>query len=618
PYSFQIQGQGGQPPYQWGIVTGTLPNGVSFDTATGLISGTPVTGTGAASPYAIEFGLTDAAPATVTRTYDLFVDSPGGWGGGTPTGTITVVVVDGETQQPLPGAFVMIGSAPDVPFAGNFATTDVAGVAQFTDPYLNNPPTPPMVTAGADLRQYTTVAGADASEFVLPLDLIVDPNSRSRISGLVTGLNTTPLVNLHAGILIPPVRLSELFNIRIENLFIGEDCTCMGCDKIILPGNMSYPQQDVFSLFPGDEVREKSYFIDLEDNSTQHLAVTAGFIDGATLLGFIAGGAPTRLSLFTQLQVEGFGMVRDYTVAGPANVDIPFTIGLGAPVDVTVLSAPRGTDVFLVAAADIDGSGGTGQIIASDFGFVARDQTLPQSDTFTTVPDLWPWGAAPTKVALAAAFYDADSGILPLPPFNLEFAYSLLADRTTPFTTPGGILIDSFFDLMPLDNTDITGGSRTFTYPSVQDTINPNSPVPHFTLSQIARYWEFAPAALPDPNPGAHCPPTSGPLDCDELAGAIPVCPAPSDEAMSEIHWEIYTPGSTASTSFTLPVLPPSAPRAADEGLFDPAATPQLDVRRWTALSFHVGLDPSLVYDRFSFGGTDNNATHVSLNYVNY
>ena len=67
-----------------------------------------------------------------------------------------------------------------------------------------------------------------------------------------------------------------------------------------------------------------------------------------------------------------------------------------------------------------------------------------------------------------------------------------------------------------------------------------------------------------------------------------------------------------------LPVLPPSAPRAADEGLFDPFSTPELDVRRWTAFSLHAGLNPMFDYHNFSFESLDDETTHASLNYVTY
>ena len=63
PYSATLAAAGGTPPYTWSIRFGTLPNGLSLNTSTGVISGTP-TGTGDSS---LEFQVKDSAspPATV-------------------------------------------------------------------------------------------------------------------------------------------------------------------------------------------------------------------------------------------------------------------------------------------------------------------------------------------------------------------------------------------------------------------------------------------------------------------------------------------------------------------------------------------------------------------------
>src|SRR5213078_1538854 len=41
PYSAQLTAAGGKLPYTWQIASGALPSGVTLDSATGLISGTP-------------------------------------------------------------------------------------------------------------------------------------------------------------------------------------------------------------------------------------------------------------------------------------------------------------------------------------------------------------------------------------------------------------------------------------------------------------------------------------------------------------------------------------------------------------------------------------------------
>jgi hypothetical protein len=41
PYSFNLSASGGTPPYSWGVLSGSLPNGLTLSTSTGTITGTP-------------------------------------------------------------------------------------------------------------------------------------------------------------------------------------------------------------------------------------------------------------------------------------------------------------------------------------------------------------------------------------------------------------------------------------------------------------------------------------------------------------------------------------------------------------------------------------------------
>jgi hypothetical protein len=42
-YSTQLLAQGGTPPIVWSVISGSLPNGLSLNGSTGVISGTPTT-----------------------------------------------------------------------------------------------------------------------------------------------------------------------------------------------------------------------------------------------------------------------------------------------------------------------------------------------------------------------------------------------------------------------------------------------------------------------------------------------------------------------------------------------------------------------------------------------
>ena len=72
-YSQILTATGGTPPYTWSVSSGALPDGLSLDPNSGIISGTP-TGTGSPS-FTVE--VTDSAsptPQTATQTLTLTVD----------------------------------------------------------------------------------------------------------------------------------------------------------------------------------------------------------------------------------------------------------------------------------------------------------------------------------------------------------------------------------------------------------------------------------------------------------------------------------------------------------------------------------------------------------------
>jgi hypothetical protein len=80
PYSVKLAADGGLTPYTWSITQGSLPAGLKLHAATGVISGTPTSGSG--TTFTAEVGDAQNPPATASATFSLSantvtVSSPG-------------------------------------------------------------------------------------------------------------------------------------------------------------------------------------------------------------------------------------------------------------------------------------------------------------------------------------------------------------------------------------------------------------------------------------------------------------------------------------------------------------------------------------------------------------
>jgi hypothetical protein len=71
PYSSSLVASGGTPPYTFAIIGGTLPPGLSLNTSTGLISGTPTT----AGTFSYQAKVTDSLGAIAQITCSIVIGS---------------------------------------------------------------------------------------------------------------------------------------------------------------------------------------------------------------------------------------------------------------------------------------------------------------------------------------------------------------------------------------------------------------------------------------------------------------------------------------------------------------------------------------------------------------
>lgn len=72
PAAFQLEAEGGQPPYSWAVTVGDLPPGITLSEG-GLLSGTP---TGDPACAALQIVVTDAADQPGRQSYFICVVEP--------------------------------------------------------------------------------------------------------------------------------------------------------------------------------------------------------------------------------------------------------------------------------------------------------------------------------------------------------------------------------------------------------------------------------------------------------------------------------------------------------------------------------------------------------------
>lgn len=71
PYSQQLRAGGGMPPYNWNVISGAIPDGLSLNEVNGIISGTPQ----AEGDFSFTVQVTDTASASKTRDLTIVVSA---------------------------------------------------------------------------------------------------------------------------------------------------------------------------------------------------------------------------------------------------------------------------------------------------------------------------------------------------------------------------------------------------------------------------------------------------------------------------------------------------------------------------------------------------------------
>jgi large repetitive protein len=121
-YSVTLAAEGGVPPYKWAFESGALPDGLSLDSDTGVLSGTPER----TGEFRLQIDVTDVGGESAARVFELNVELP----------SLAI-----STTSPLPGGYV------GEPYSAEFAA------ANGTIPYtwsLSGGTLPPGLTFRTD------------------------------------------------------------------------------------------------------------------------------------------------------------------------------------------------------------------------------------------------------------------------------------------------------------------------------------------------------------------------------------------------------------------------------------------------------------------------------------
>jgi Putative Ig domain len=223
PYSVKLAASGGLTPYTWSIASGSLPAGLKLHAATGVISGTPVSG--GASTFTAQVSDAENPPATRSATFSLGIEAttlqvttatvPGALTGEPYSATLAASggvapytwslssgsLPAGLTLDPSTGTITGTPAAPGTsPFT--VAVTDSSNPAEFaaetltiavTEPLKVTTTSLPGAIAGAPYSATLAASGGTApytwslSSGSLPAGLTLDPST-----GTITGTPAAP------------------------------------------------------------------------------------------------------------------------------------------------------------------------------------------------------------------------------------------------------------------------------------------------------------------------------------------------------------------------------------------------------------------------------------------
>lgn len=186
-YTAALAVSGGQSSLAWTVTTGTLPNGLNLNAATGAITGTP---TAAGSfPFTVTVSYTPASPnpVSVSQAFTILITT-------TPTLTFTGLPTAAKQQSTLIGT---ISNTYPLNISGTLQVTFAPASGLPDDPNIQFVPT----TAGPGTRQvaFTIASGATQATFTNGPYVL----ATGTVAGTIT-ITTTALADSSGASLTPP------------------------------------------------------------------------------------------------------------------------------------------------------------------------------------------------------------------------------------------------------------------------------------------------------------------------------------------------------------------------------------------------------------------------------
>jgi hypothetical protein len=514
-----------------------------------------------ARPLAFEaLACGETVPLAGTITLDQVVENgtDGGLGGcASLDGNVRVRVLAAESGLPVAGAHVLLGDVEGTPLehgadagfggaslpATNVAVTDAAGIAAFYD-YGVTLTQPLSVTAGADDRAYFTVAGASASDLVLPLPLLHPPAPSTSLysAGTAAGGGPWPPTgcnDMDFGFVSAEIDLDRLGGSGIDTLFGAQRCwdsqnALVGV--VPIPANLYMPVQSIGPLCFGGSLAEATWSLELV-NSPPTVDVglvlwSAPYADVQAALS--SGDWTTLVAIATERRI---GFLLDETVSAPV-AGRSFTMSETYPNSFTVTFSghPAETDVVGNTAGDYSGANGTGPLFLLGSAVHAWDQAgsslaIPNSDLNAAG---MPSGVR-RLASMTALYLDPDSRPNPPGPERRAASSTVLVrgGESPPFGPTGGA--GTFGDFLGFAGATFAA-PRTFLW----DDATGNGEAPELSLHELVMRTD------------RHLPV----LSCQTTNEVRPD---------ASVQWIVARPfGATCAGQecFTLPELPPGFPLA--------------------------------------------------------